>query len=351
MSATVKDKPWATVVIRVFTGEPLRPTVTPMTAPIEATSFVDFETLLKHLDRDKVRARVMDAMASTAVDFAVCGVPGELLFDSPRGDCHVKYGYLASDAHFVVKVATGFYDNDASGRPVNGGVVLLFSKRTGLLGSIVSDGGFFTAWRTAAVGSLASRALAPPDVQRIAVIGTGQQAELQAIWHRDLFPEVPIVVAGRDEERAQRLVANLADGGLRLETSTIADAVGAADVIVTATSATAPLFAAGLVGPGTHVTAVGADAAGKQELDPSLLSQADIIATDDHHQCLEGGEFGNAVRAGTVADSVDIALATVLDGTAETRSPDAITVADLTGLTVQDLAIASFFRERLGLAE
>lgn len=324
-----------------------------MTTPTKSASprVVGFETLLKHLDRGQVRSRVRDALISTNVDAAVTGAPGELLFESPRGDCHVKYGYLRSEGHFVVKVATGFYGNEALGFPVNGGVVLLFSRRSGLLQAILHDAGWLTAWRTAAAGSLASQAMARPDTSLIAIIGTGQQAELQAIWHHDVFPGVPIVIGGREAERSERLAERLAEGGLHVDIGTIPAAVEAADVIVTATSATAPLFAADLVKPGAHVTAVGADAAGKHELDTKLLARADFIVTDDHEQCLEGGEFGNAVRARAVRDAGDALLATVLSGPARTRDPSEITVADLTGLAVEDLAIASFFRERLGLLE
>lgn len=313
--------------------------------------FESLETLSDHLNRDEVRTRVKQAVASTGTDRAVVGVPGELLFDDPRGDCHVKYGYLQDEAHFVVKVATGFSGNAARGLPVSGGVVLLFSRRSGALQAVLHDAGQLTSWRTAAAGALASRALARPDARRIAVLGTGEQAELQAVWHADVFPGVPIVVAGRDAGRTRRLADALGRAGLGVDVSTIPEAVGAADIIVTATSATAPLFPADLVEPGTHITSVGSDGPGKQELDPILLARSDLIATDDHQQCLRGGELGNAVRAGAVSDSADIPLGTVFRSAPRTRSSDAITVADLTGLTVEDLAIASFFRERLGLPE
>ena len=320
-----------------------------MTTTAGSASLFDLETLYEHLDRDQVRSRVEDALTATELDRAVSGVPGELLFDSPRGNCHIKYGYLTTESHFVVKVATGFAGNDAAGLPVNDGVVLLLSRQSGSLVAILRDRGSLTAWRTAAAGSLASRALAPADTRLIAVIGTGEQAELQAIWHTDLFPAVPLVVAGRDEGRTERLADRLATGGVRVSVGRIPESVAAADVIVTATSATAPLFAAELVKSSAHVTAVGSDSAGKQELDPRLLARADLIATDDHQQCLEGGELGHAVRAGAVREGADVALASVLRESFRTRRPRGITVADLTGLTVEDLAIASFFRERLGL--
>lgn len=321
-----------------------------VTTPAAAPVLVDLDALREHLDRDQVRARVQEAWTSTAADLAVTGVPGELLFEDPHGDAHVKYGHLHAEAHFVVKVATGFPGNAAHGLPVSGGVVLLLSKRTGQLQAVLRDGGFLTAWRTAAAGSLASRALAPSETGLLAVIGTGEQAELQALWHADVFPGVPIVIAGRDAGRARDLAGRLADSGLPARAATVDEAVAAADVVVTATSATAPLFPADLVKAAAHVTAVGADGGGKQELDPHLLARADLIATDDHHQCLAGGELAGAVRAGAVTDSADVPLAAVLREAPTAHRPSGITVADLTGLTVQDLAIASYFRERLGLA-
>ena len=284
-------------------------------------------------------------------DAVVSGAPGELLFDEPRGDCHVKYGYLVAEPYFVVKVATGFAGNVRDGLPAGGGVVVLFSRRTGLVRAILHDGGWLTDWRTAAAGSLASRALAPPDTRLVAVLGTGRQAELQAIWHHDVFPDADLVVAGRNSERTQELATRLLAGGVRVDVGAVPEAVRDADVIVTTTSATEPLFAAELVKSTVHVTAVGADGGGKQELDPELLATADLIATDDHQQCLHGGEFGNAVRVGAVSASADVALATALAEATSRPRPGGVSVADLTGLTTQDLAIASYFRQRLGLAE
>jgi ornithine cyclodeaminase len=96
------------------------------------------------------------------------------------------------------------------------------------------------------------------------------------------------------------------------------------------------------VKPGTHIVAMGADSEGKQELDPHILAKASVVMTDDRQQCTDRGEFGHAIRAGLMSPTADVSLGQVLAGKAEGRhADDEITVADLTGLAAQDVAIAT----------
>ncbi len=113
------------------------------------------------------------------------------------------------------------------------------------------------------------------------------------------------------------------------------------DLVVTATASTRPLISAEWIGPGTHITAVGADVKGKQELDPQILGRADIRAVDSVAQCVDHGELGHAVAAKLVMPEDLVELGSILAGAQRGRSsPEQITVADLTGLAVQDLQIA-----------
>ena len=93
--------------------------------------------------------------------------------------------------------------------------------------------------------------------------------------------------------------------------------------------------------PGTHVTAVGADAPGKQELDRQLIGRADIVAVDLVSQCVDHGEVSHASRAGEINSSDLVELGTLLDKSKPGRTTeDQITIADLTGIAAQDIAIA-----------
>ncbi|URK89427.1 hypothetical protein LP421_34090 (plasmid) [Rhizobium sp. RCAM05350] len=106
------------------------------------------------------------------------------------------------------------------------------------------------------------------------------------------------------------------------------------------------MFSVEDVRPGTHITALGTDGHGKQELDPLLFAKASLIATDDHAQCVRNSEFGIALRLGLVKEDQDVALGTLLAANFA-RGHDDITLADLTGIAAQDVAIASYFLERL----
>jgi ornithine cyclodeaminase len=305
--------------------------------------------LTPHLNRQVVRERVKAGLIAHARNEVLSPMPGQLLFDQPTGDCHIKYGYTRGGRHFVIKVAAGFYDNPALGLPVNSGLVLIHSARTGSPEAVIFDEGWLTSWRTAAAGSLASAALCDPNVETIGIVGTGHQAELQAIWLADLLPGREFMVWGRTFSKAVILCERLQALGLMARASeTIGGLLQKSRLIITTTNAASALFSAESVERGTHITALGSDSPGKQELDPRLLAKAALIATDDHRQCLGHGEFGVAVRAGLVSEDVDIPLGAVLSGARPGRQAvDDITVADLTGIAAEDIAIASYFLERI----
>ncbi len=317
---------------------------------MRTTRSVDLEALKSHVDRAAIRIAVRDAIMAHARGETICPKSGELLFDEPPGDCHIRFGRMVGSSNFIVKVVTGFYDNPKIGQPAGSGAVMVFSARTGAFEAVIFDEGWLTAWRTAAAGSLASLAMARADGRTIAIVGAGQQAELQAIWHADVFPDAEFVIGARDPLKAAGLARRLGLCGLKARAAeTIRDAVAAADIVVTTTPSGAPLFSVDDVRPGTHVTAIGADGQGKQELDPHLLAKASHIATDDHEQCLDHGEFGAAVRLGLVEHGQDTALGQILAARIDRGRQD-ITVADLTGLAAEDIAMASFFLTALSRA-
>ena len=114
--------------------------------------------------------------------------------------------------------------------------------------------------------------------------------------------------------------------------------IRSADIIITTTPATAALFAEGLVSSGTHVTAIGADSPGKQELPVGLVTSASLRVCDIARQSLEHGEFQTASKSD--ASLAVTELGHVLSGTHGGRqSDDDISVVDLTGIAAQDIAI------------
>ncbi|MDH3403907.1 MAG: ornithine cyclodeaminase family protein [Acidobacteriota bacterium] len=280
------------------------------------------------------------AFAAYSAGRAVVAPVGELLLAG--GDVHVKSGYLEGGDYYVVKIASGFYGNPSLGLPSSNGVMLLFFQKTGELAAVLHDEGHLTDVRTAAAGAVAARHLAGHPIERIAIFGTGTQARLQLAHLRAVTGCRDAVVWGRGERQLDGYVAAVADLGFRVETSRDAAATAAAaSLIVTTTAAEAPLFPAAAVRPGTHVTAVGSDTAAKQELDPELLARADRVVADSLEQCRERGEIFQARKAGLLEEEKLVELGAVVAGAAPGRvRPEDVTVADLTGVAVQDVEIA-----------
>jgi ornithine cyclodeaminase/alanine dehydrogenase-like protein (mu-crystallin family) len=267
---------------------------------------------------------------------------GHLGFPEANGDCHIKSGHIGGTESYVIKIASGFYDNPSLGLPSSNGMMLAFSAQTGATLAILRDEGWLTDMRTGIGGALATRALARTDATRVLIVGTGIQARLQATCLAQLMPEraLEFRIWGRNASAAQVAATELNDIGLTVKAAPDLDAeVSAADIIVTTTTATAPLFADGLVRNGTHVTAIGADSHGKQELPTDLVRSASLRVCDMERQSLEHGEFQTAKRADASLEAIE--LGHILSGTRTGRSSDDdVTVVDLTGIAAQDIAIA-----------
>lgn len=266
---------------------------------------------------------------------------GELLFD--RGDVHIKYGYVMGADYYVIKVASGFYDNPSLELPSSNGLMLVFKQRTGELAGILLDEGHLTDVRTAVAGAVAAKHLAPSEVGRIGILGTGIQARLQLLHLAEVTTCRNVLVAGRSEQGLQRYQEEMrAEGWEVATTRDYRDLLQSSDIVVTATSATEPLLCSADLREGTHITAVGSDTPEKQELDPDILGRADVVVADSISQCLERGEIHKALERGTTTRDELVELGDVVAGRATGRASDSqITVADLTGVAVQDVQIAT----------
>lgn len=267
---------------------------------------------------------------------------GELRFTDPPGDVHIKYGYLRNDEFYVIKIASGFYENPSRGLPSGNGLMLLFTQKTGELVAVLLDEAYLTDIRTAVAGAIAAKHLAPKPVTRIGILGTGVQARLQLRLLCDITPCRNVLVWGRNPQRAAEYKAEMECQGYAVSVAgDVHEVPRACNLIVTTTAATSPLVFAAAVQPGTHVTAVGADSAHKQELEAALLRKADLVVVDSVSQCVDHGDLAHAVRAGLMQRSDVVELGSVISGKAPGRtSPQQITIADLTGVAVQDVQIA-----------
>ncbi|KOX19023.1 ornithine cyclodeaminase [Saccharothrix sp. NRRL B-16348] len=301
-----------------------------------------------YLSEEETRALVTRELAYEAALSALLeAADGGVLFpavvghgSSPANRFTVKSAAAARAAG--VKVGSYWPGNAERGLPRHNSVILLFDQSAGRIGAVV-EAGYANAFRTAAADAVAADVLARPDARSLAVFGTGPQA-----WHecvalarvRDL--EVVHVVA-RDAERGARFVADLAAEGLAAVLTGPEEACRSADVIVTATTARAPLFEAGWVRPGTHVASMGSDAKGKQELPVELLASARLFC-DWPAQSVAIGEFQH------VPDARPTAVGDVLAGRAAGRSsPEDVTVFDSSGIALQDLHLGVALLRAAGL--
>ena len=272
---------------------------------------------------------------------AVVPPVGELVMRDPPGDVHIKYGYLTGDDYYVIKIASGFYENPKLGLPSSNGLMLVFSQKTGALEAVLLDEGYLTDIRTAIAGAIAAKYLAPSKVERIGIVGTGMQARLQLEYLAPVTDCREVLVWGRSADKLAAYEQDMTEKGFRVSTTTNADDVMAScKLIVTTTPATSPILS-GQAQPGTHITAVGSDTHDKQELDAEILSRAELVVADSISQCIERGEIYQALKSNAITEAGLVELGSIIAGDATGReSDDQVTVADLTGVAVQDIQIS-----------
>jgi len=306
------------------------------------------EEIKSQINVPKMIQAIEDGFVLYSEDKVVVPPVGFLNFKDPPGDVHIKYGYVKDDDVYVLKVASGFYDNEKMGVPFADGVILVFSQQTGHLKLVLHDECWLTDMRTAAAGAVAARHLAPSEVDCIGIIGTGGQARLQLELLKDTVDCQRCVVWGRDPVKVEKMIGDLKGNatiqawGIEIDAADSVEALAAkSNLIVTTTSAREAIVLADHVKAGTHITAMGSDDHGKQELDAALLGKADIVVADSISQCVDHGECFHAVKNGSIAEESILELGNVIKDPALGRSDDnQITVADLTGIAIQDIQIA-----------
>ncbi len=272
---------------------------------------------------------------------------GELLFEKPSGDAHIKYGYIVGDKYYVVKIASGFYENPKINLPSSNGLSLLFSQKTGELLSIFLDEGYLTNLRTAAAGAIAAKYLAPKKIKTIGIIGTGTQAKLQLKLLKSVIHCKEVIAYGIDKNNLLQFQAEMQNEGFNIHTTeNVEELASNANLIITTTPSSTPILFAKHIKKGTHITAVGADSPHKQELDENIFGLADIIVADSISQCCERGDIAHAIKNKIISPNNIIELGNIISGKTHGRSNDnQITIVDLTGLAVQDIQIAKVVYE------
>ena len=252
-------------------------------------------------------------------------------------------GAMGAHAVFGAKLLSAFEGNAAKGRQSHQGLVVLFDPETGEP-VCAAHAGEITAIRTAAASAVATDALARKDARRLAILGTGEQAETHARAISKVRKLNSIVIWGRSPERARELAAKL-EADLRIpciSAATVKEAAASADIVCTVSGASEPILMGEWVRPGTHVNVVGSSYAGPAEIDNDLVARSRFIADSRDGVLRQGAEFLRAKASGVVNDDHIVAeIGDVLAGKVPGRQTnDQITVYKSLGHIVQDLATA-----------
>jgi alanine dehydrogenase len=227
--------------------------------------------------------------------------------------------------------------NPAIGLPTVMAVLIYNDSQTGFPLAIM-DATDITAYRTGATAAIAAKYLARADSQTLGVIGAGRQAYTQIEAHTELFDLKTIKIYDLSREAIRKLIR--AFPGLPMTEASLPETAGC-DIVCALAPTREPFIKREWIHPGTHINAVGADAKGKEELDPTILKNA-MVVVDDLRQASSGGEINVPVAKGLYSvDEVYGNLAEIISGKkAGRKDRQAITVFDSTGLAIEDIAVA-----------
>jgi ectoine utilization protein EutC len=302
------------------------------------------EEIRKHVGLNTETIQVVeDAFTSLATKRVE--MPPIMRIDIPsyNGEVDVKSAYVEGLDYFAIKVSTGFFDNVKLGLPSGNGLMMLFHSQTGKPEALLLDNGYLTDMRTAAAGAVATKHLSRQDARTVGVIGTGSQARYQVEAISRVRPIERVLVSGRDEARVEQYIKDMESIlGVHVEAASAEGVVRKSDIVVTTTPATTPIIKEEWLHSGLHITAMGSDAEGKQELEAGILERADLLVCDVKSQSRKLGEIHHALdQEQMLAKAVEIGEIT--SGRSKGRlNNEQITVCDLTGTGVQDTAIALY---------
>jgi alanine dehydrogenase len=263
-------------------------------------------------------------------------MPPKVYVTLPEGDFHTMPAYLPTLSIAGVKIVNVHPGNPQKGLPTVMALTVILDISTGEPVAVI-NATRLTDMSTGAAGAIAAKYLSSKKEITLGVVGTGRQAEDQvAAISRELKIR-EIKVWGRNPEHVRKFAERFMEYP---NSSGSLERVCDCDVLVTTTPSRSPLVQAEWIHEGTHINAIGADAPGKEELDPALLKRAQVFV-DDPAQAVHSGEINVPISLGIFRES-DIAgtLGEVVIGIKKRERKEGITIFDSTGLAIQDLAIA-----------
>ncbi|WP_455364836.1 alanine dehydrogenase [[Eubacterium] cellulosolvens] len=272
-----------------------------------------------------------------------------LYYKKYSGDLRVMPSYMVKSEKSGVKVVNSHANNPRTKNlPTVMAVIILIDPSTGSPLAIM-DGTLITAWRTGAAAGVAVKYLARKESRVLGLVGAGRQAQSQLEAITEVMDLVEVKVCDHQRDVVDRFIANnkkLFDLNF---TSTKSDqeCVEGADIVSSQTPSRSFIIKDDWVRQGTHINAIGADAPGKQEIDPALLNRAKVLV-DDWEQACHSGEVNVPLSQGIFRkEQIYGELSEVVCNLKVGRESDSeITVFDSTGLSIQDVATASLIYEK-----
>lgn len=233
--------------------------------------------------------------------------------------------------------------NPSRGLPTIMAIIIYSDPETGYPLAIM-DATDITAYRTGATAAIAAKYLARQDSHTLGIIGAGRQAYTQIVAHAQVFDLKRIKVFDYSRAAVEKLTGFFVEYPL---VDCSLEEAAASDIVCTLTPARVPFLKKEWIIRGTHINAVGADAEGKEELEPSILKDA-MVVVDDLGQASAAGEINVPIRKGLLAiDQVYGTLDEIIAGRKQGRRDENVTtVFDSTGLGIEDIAVAKLIYEK-----
>jgi len=300
------------------------------------------------LDRNGIKTlmRMSDVINVVEEAFKMCGegivnMPAKTYLSVEHGDFRAMPAALPGCAG--MKWVNVHPQNPSLGLPTVMAILIYSDPETGYPLAIM-DATEITAYRTGATAAVASKYLARRDSHTIGIIGAGFQAYTQILAHAELFSPISIHVFDVSKAAVDRLMHSFSQFSIRA--CSVQEAV-ASDIVCTLTPSRSPTIKKEWIISGTHINAVGADATGKEELDPSILKEA-VVVVDDLEQASTSGEINVPIQKGIYnIREIYGTLAELVVGKKKGRTDDrVITVFDSTGVAVADIAVAKLLFEK-----
>ena len=270
-----------------------------------------------------------------------------LYYTAYNGDLRTMPAYLEEEDITGVKIVNVHPGNPALGLPTVMALIVLISPQTGAPIAIM-DGTYLTDIRTGAAGGIAAKYLARKDSKVIGMVGAGNQARTQLEALSEVFELELVKVTSRTKESCEQFIREAADIiSCEIRYEETIENVCDCDILVTTTPTRKPIVKAQWIKEGTHINAIGADAVGKEELDPELIIRSKIVV-DDIVQALHSGEVNVPLSKHYISENdIHAQLGEVIVGLKPGRtSEEEITIFDSTGLAIQDVASAHLVYQR-----